>query len=332
MVMAIRLGIVGMGRIGTQQLTCASDIPSVCVSAVSDPMAIEQSGEKPRPRWFSRCEEMLAQAELDAVSICVPHHFHGSIARAALEAGKHVLIEKPLALTVAEARDLVELARRRERVFMVELTHRFYPPVRQAAAMVRRGRLGDIYAAEDRIVEPAGAQIQTWLTRKSTAGGGVALTNGIHMLDRIAFVTGHSLRLLDGSAGYSAALGDIEDAAAMLLSLDHGAPVQLLAAWPRGSGPGDDELTIYGTRGTLRVWAWRGWRFESSDGGALEQQDCYSADDDAAARVRVGVKAAMEEFASAILQQRAPDPSAEAALAAQELVEDFYQRAGRNKA
>ena len=71
----------------------------------------------------------------------------------------------------------------------------------------------------------------------------------------------------------------------------------------------DDELTIYGTHGTLRVWAWRGWRFEPSDGSAPEQQECYAAKDDAAARVRVGVTAAQEEFASAIIQNRAPDPA-----------------------
>lgn len=325
----IKLGLIGCGRIGMQQVVCAGGLASIRIDAIAEPRANRPADLPASIRWLTRWQDLL-DSDADAVSICVPHHLHAEIAQAALRANKHVLIEKPLALTAAEAAEVVELARRQERVLMVELTHRFYPPLRAAATMVRQGRLGKIFAVEDRIVEPAAEQILPWLTRQSTAGGGVALTNGIHMLDRIAYVTGQSLRLLHGVAGRSAALGDIEDTASMLLALEDGTPVQLLAAWPRGNGPGDDELTIYGSRGTLRIWAWRGWRFEPSDASAPEQQECYAATDDPAARVRVGVKAAMEEFASAIVQQRAPDPPADAALKAQRLVEDFYHAAGRD--
>jgi predicted dehydrogenase len=276
---------------------------------------------------FEGWEALIRSPVVDAVSICVPHHLHEPIARAALEAGKHVLIEKPLATDASQARELIELAERRERVLMVELTHRFYPPVRAASEWVRSGRVGEIFAVEDRIIEPAAEQIQPWLTQRQTAGGGVALTNGIHMLDRIAFVTGQSLSFVRGVAGFSAGLGDVEDTAAMLLSLEKGAAVQLLAAWPRGHRKScDDELTIYGTYGVLRVWAWRGWKFEPiEDGASTVQDDCYAGSDDLASRVRVGVAGAMREFASAILDRRPCDPPAVAAMAAQEIVDRFYR-------
>ncbi|MCC6422641.1 MAG: Gfo/Idh/MocA family oxidoreductase [Phycisphaerales bacterium] len=330
--MSIRLGIVGMGRIGRQQLACASQIEGLEIAAVVEPAGSDLSGVLDGSiRRYSRWEELVADASLDAVSICTPHHLHAAIATAALNAGKHVLVEKPLAMTGDEARAVVELAKERERVLMVELTHRFYPPVMEAREMVTGGRVGTIYAVEDRIVEPAGEQIRSWLTEKSLAGGGVALTNGIHMVDRVAAVTGRKLGFISGVAGYAGGLGDVEETAAMLLTAGDGIPVQLLAAWPRGVGGCDDELTIYGSKGTLRVWAWRGWRFEPLAAGELaEQHDSYApADDSIEARVRVGVSGALREFVGAIEGHREPVPSAADVLAAQELIEQFYRHVRR---
>jgi len=211
---------------------------------------------------------------------------------------------------------------------MVELTHRFYPPVREAIAMVRSGRVGRILAVEDRIIEPIGDQIHLWMARKATAGGGVAITNGIHMLDRIAAVVGRPLHFVSGLLGHTAQLGDVEDTVSMLLSTDDGVPVQLMAAWRRGGGQCDDELTIYGDKGTLRVWAWRGWQFEPLSGDeTVEKRECYLSSDNIGTRVRVGVTGALREFSNAIAEHRQPVPSAQDALAAQGLVQQLYKYA-----
>jgi predicted dehydrogenase len=112
----------------------------------------------------------------------------------------------------------------------------------------------------------------------------------------------------------------------MLLSTDNGVPVQLLAAWRRGGGPCDDELTIYGDKGTLRVWAWRGWQFEPlARDEAVEKRECYLPSDHIGTRVRVGVTGALREFVTAIAEHRQPVPSAQDALSAQQLVELLYQ-------
>jgi predicted dehydrogenase len=322
--MALRLGIMGLGRIGMQQLRCAAELPGLQVVAVADSNSsiALPAGMMRYAQW----EGLLADPQIDAVSICTPHHLHDEMVGAALAAGKHVLVEKPLAMSAARGRAFIEIARKGGRVLMVELTHRFYPAFGEARAFVERGGLGKIYAVEDRIVEPASAQIQPWLQHRSTAGGGVALTNGIHMLDRIAAITGQSLQFESGAAGYDAGLGDIEDTAAMFLTLQSGAPVQLLAAWPRGDGKTDDELTIYGSRGTLRLWAWRGWRFEPVGRDEPPQERAsYPAHADAEAIVRAGVGGALKEFAAAVAQRREPDPGAAAAVAAQALVEQFYR-------
>jgi predicted dehydrogenase len=325
--MALRLGIMGLGRIGMQQLRCAAELPGLQIVAVADsrPSLALRVGIAVYAQW----ERLLADPRIDAVSICTPHHLHEQMVGAALEAGKHVLVEKPLAMSAARGRSLIESARKAGRVLMVELTHRFYPAFAQARAQVRAGRVGTIYAVEDRIVEPASEQILPWMRCKATAGGGVALTNGIHMLDRVAAITGESLQFQSGAAGYAAGLGDVEDTAAMFLTLSSGSPVQFLAAWPRGDGKSDDELTVYGSKGTLRLWAWRGWRFEPiGRGETAEQHASYPPDADGDAIVRLGVGGALREFAAAIAEQREPDPGAGAAVAAQELVESFYRHVG----
>jgi len=327
--MVLRMGIAGLGRIGRQQIACAGQLVGLQITAVADPAISSDCSLPGGIQRHHRWEDLIADRKLDAISICTPHHLHASIALAALQAGKHVLVEKPMGLSIEESAEVMQAAQRAGRVLMVELTHRFYPPIQEAMRQIQSGRLGRIFAAEDRIIEPAGGQIQPWLRQKSLAGGGVALTNGIHMLDRLAAVLGRPLRLIAGQAQISGELGDIEDAAAMLLTTPDRIPIQLLAAWPRGGGRCDDELTIYGEKGTLRAWAWRGWAFEPSNAADRpHNQQCYPTADDVEARVRVGITGALREFMAAIVEHRPPNPSAADALAAQQLVEQFYQFTG----
>ncbi len=317
------LGIIGFGNIGRQHYSVALANPSLEVKSVADPQ-VSQMDLSPSVHALTDWESLLDDPEIEAVSICVPHHLHYPITMTALEAGKHVLVEKPLGLTVSEGHELIEYARLRHRVMMVELTHRFYPAIREAQRFVQAGHVGEIFAVEDKIVESVGAQITPWLQDKKLAGGGVALTNGIHMLDRIAALTGQKLVFISGTAGYSGGLGDIEDTAAMLLRLESGAPVQVLASWSHGDKTTDDELTIYGTQGTLRIWAWRGWRFEPSNGAPAKDKLCFETCATTDERIQAGVAGAMQEFVSAITEKRQPNPAPQAALAAQKLIEQFY--------
>ncbi len=321
----IRLGIIGYGIIGHQHLATAKANSHLEVRAIADPCLSDESTFDESIQVFADWNLLLQDKEIDAVSICVPHHLHKQIATAALVAGKHVLLEKPLGLNVAEGKRIIEIARQEQRTLMVEMTHRFYPAMRDACAFVQSGQLGEIYAVEDRIVEVANSQITPWLKNKKLAGGGVALTSAIHMIERIAAITGQKLTFMSGRAGYKFNLGDVEDTASMFFTLENGAPVQLFAAWPVGESHMDDELTIYGTKGTLRIWAWRGWRFEPLNKEASQEKYFYPTEASMATRVQSGVANALQEFASAILEKREPIPPATAALKAQELIEEFYQ-------
>ncbi|RYZ80575.1 MAG: Gfo/Idh/MocA family oxidoreductase [Proteobacteria bacterium] len=226
-------------------------------------------------------------------------------------------------------KELLEKAEKQNRVLMVELTHRYYPAVQGAKAFIESGQLGEIYAIEDRVVEAVNGQILPWMKSKAQAGGGVALTNGVHMLDRVSFLTGQSLKFEHGRVGFRAGLGDVEDTAALFLSLEDNTPVQILAAWPYGVSAPDDELTIYGSNGTLRVWAWRGWRFEPVSG--VEQPleiASYEATADIEMRIYAGVNNALGDFVDTVKSHRTFHSTAIGAIASQELIEQFYEYVG----
>ena len=320
----IRLGIIGLGSAGLTQLDALASAPTIELFAVAEPGRLRHPV---RVAVHTDWRRLLDDAGIDAVSVCLPHHLHAAVALAALQAGKHVLLEKPIAHSAAEARRIIAAANAAKRVLMIEMTHRFYPPVQAGEQLVRSGRLGRVFAVEDRIVQPFPPQYKGgWLLRRKLAGGGVALTNGIHMLDRIRFVCDQPLRFLDGVAGWTQRLGDIEDTASMQLALADGTPVNFLAAWPTHQGKQDDELTIYGTEGTLRIWAWRGWRFDPCRGRA-EEVLSYKRHEVVGV---VGMSGALSEFASAILRKRAPCPTAEEVLAAHEIIDQFYRRVRRS--
>jgi phthalate 4,5-cis-dihydrodiol dehydrogenase len=327
----IDLGIIGMGYTGQQQLRAVEAVAGLRVCAACDVesgrLASLPAGVARHARW----EDLLADERVGAVSVCLPHHLHGPVVEAALGAGKHVLVEKPLAVDLEQADRLAAVAGAADaagQVSMVEMTHRFYPPVQQARAVVRTGRLGRVFAVEERIVQPVReGELPGWIFRRRQAGGGVALTNGVHMLDRIGWVCGQAVRFRSGVAGCADRLGDVEDTASMHLSLADGTPVLLLAAWFRGPGVTDDELTVYGTGGTLRVWAWRGWAFEPA-GGAREEHACYPDAADHAARARIGMAGALAEFAAAIAARRPASPGFGEILQVQRLIDRFYTEAG----
>src|SRR5689334_21560520 len=86
---------------------------------------------------------LIDPRRLDAVSICLPHHLHPEVTEAALQAGMHVLLEKPLAATIEDARRIANAAADNRRpILMIEMTHRFYPPIVQAQRMLRSGEVG----------------------------------------------------------------------------------------------------------------------------------------------------------------------------------------------
>jgi predicted dehydrogenase len=148
-------------------------------------------------RVYDDYKEALADPDVSVVHICTPNQFHYPIARDALAAGKHVICEKPMAMSTAEADDLVRLAAASGRIAAITFNQRYYPLLQEMRARVQRGDVGEIYIVQ-------GGYLQDWLLEDTDwnwrlepeAGGELRVVGdvGSHWLDLATFVTGRSVR------------------------------------------------------------------------------------------------------------------------------------------
>jgi len=187
--------IVGTGFIGPAHLEALRRIGIEVAGLVErDPeTATAKAAELGVRKGYPSLETALADPEVDVVHLAVPNHLHAPYAKAALAAGKHVLCEKPLAMTSAESVVLADLARRSGLVAAVNYNLRFYPLVHEARELLRAGGLGRTFLVH-------GAYLQDWLLydtdwswRLDPGAGGplrAVADIGTHWLDMVSFVTG----------------------------------------------------------------------------------------------------------------------------------------------
>ena len=202
----IKAAIVGTGFIGPAHLEALRRIPNVEVVAlveVNQELADEKAKQLGIPRAYVFAD-MLNQADIDVVHICTPNFLHYSQAKAVLEAKKHVICEKPLAISLAEAEDLVKIAKTSGLVNAVHFNLRYYPMVRQMKVMREKGELGEVYSI-------MGSYLQDWLFLQTDynwrlepdkSGDSRAIADiGSHLLDITEYVTG--LRVTQVMADFS---------------------------------------------------------------------------------------------------------------------------------
>jgi predicted dehydrogenase len=191
----IKAAIVGTGFIGPAHLEALRRIPNVEVFAlveVNQELADEKAKQLGIPSAYVFAD-MLKQDDIDVVHICTPNFLHYSQAKAVLEAEKHVICEKPLAISLQEAEDLVKIAKTTGLVNAVHFNLRYYPMVRQMKVMREKGELGEVYSI-------MGSYLQDWLFLQTDynwrlepdkSGDSRAIADiGSHLLDITEYVTG----------------------------------------------------------------------------------------------------------------------------------------------
>jgi predicted dehydrogenase len=200
----IRVGVIGAGFIGPvhiESLRRLGFVEVVALAGSSQAAAEAKAAELGVRRAYGDFFDLIADPEVDVVEITSPNRFHAPAAKAALEAGKHVLCEKPLALTSAESGELVALAEQADVVNAVTFNIRFYPVLQHARALIQHGALGEVYLVH-------GGYWQDWLLRDTdynwrvdpALGGMLRAVGdiGSHWLDLAQFVTGLPIRRVLG--------------------------------------------------------------------------------------------------------------------------------------
>lgn len=189
----LKVGIIGAGGIARgahlpNYKKCGEKVEVVAVTDVVKETAESCAEVFSIPHVFTDYEEMLKQVELDAISICVPNKFHASAAIAALQAGCHVLCEKPPAMTPEEAEEMALVAKREEKILTYGFHYRHAPEVEAIKRFIDGGELGHIYAAQVNAMRRRGIPGWGVFTNKELQGGGSLIDIGVHMLDTALYL------------------------------------------------------------------------------------------------------------------------------------------------
>jgi predicted dehydrogenase len=196
---------------------------------------------------------MLAATRPQAVAILAPHPFHASIAIDCLAAGAHVLVEKPIAVEVAEADLMIEAARRADRLLAVNLQHRTRAEIRTARKLIETGRLGDIQRVEMVAIWTRTAAYYAqagWRGTWQGEGGGVLMNQSPHSLDLVCHLVGQPSRVVAWNRTLFHSI-ETEDTSLSLLEWPNGALGTVVVSTAQAGEP--ERLEIAGTRGILHL-------------------------------------------------------------------------------
>ncbi len=267
----LKVGVIGVGSISNMHLKSYVANPRVELVAVHDTnveRATEMAERYGASRVHSTLEEFLADPDIEAVSICTWNDSHAELAIAVLEAGKHVLVEKPLSKTVAEAEAIADAVARTGKHLQVGFVRRFSANAKVLKSFIDADELGEIYYAKAtnirRIGNPGG-----WFADSARSGGGPLIDIGVHVLDlcwymmgcpRAKTVSASTYARLGNRANvtslsrykvadYDPSKSDVEDLAVAFIRFENGASLTLEASYSLHASKDHLGISLYGERG-----------------------------------------------------------------------------------
>lgn len=242
---------------------------------------------------FTDYRELLALKELDAVLITLPNYLHAQTAIDAMEAGKHVLCEKPMAVNGKDAERMVKTQQQTRKILMVALNNRFRRDVQYLRAYAQAGELGEIYNAKCGWMRRAGIPgWGGWFTTMEHSGGGPLIDIGVHMLDLALYIMGNPKPVSVVGSTYTKfgdtaerksrvwsvanpdGRFDVEDLATAFIRLDNGATLTLDVSWAANIEKDSVFVNLMGTKGGAALDNSKGVTLFSEKFGV--QQDLHS--------------------------------------------------------
>ena len=267
----LKVGVIGVGGIARTHFPGWRDSPHAEIVAFGDikPDVLRRLGaEYNIGQLYDDSFALCAAPDIDVIDICTPNMFHMPYAVAALNAGKHVICEKPLAPTPGEIEKMIEARDRSGKLLMTAQHFRFDGASKALKAEVDAGALGQVYHARSWMLRRSGAPTGTGFIQKENSGGGPCIDIGVHILDLTLWMMGHpkpvtvsgvtqdKLAKLPGAfsnwGGSIPDVWDVEEFAAAFVRFDNGATLVLEVAWllnhPKLHGE-DMQMWLYGDRG-----------------------------------------------------------------------------------
>ena len=249
----VRVGVLGTGAVSQiVYLPILAEREDVELAALSD---VERHKARTLADRFAAGRvvddaELFADPDLDAVFVCTPNHLHEEQAIRALEGGKHVLVERPVALTAEGVGRIEEAARASGRAVVAGMAHRFRPDVAALASFVAGGELGKIYAERGSwLNRRIPLQRTTWRQRKEEAGGGALMDLGVPALDLCLWLVGYP-RITRVKAALAYGDYEVEDAATVMAEGEDGLAITVEVSWSYFAGDDHHFARVMGTEGS----------------------------------------------------------------------------------
>ncbi|HOA12346.1 MAG TPA: Gfo/Idh/MocA family oxidoreductase [Myxococcota bacterium] len=250
----INVGLIGSGMISQVHFNALQTVPGAKVVAVADlnqERARDFAASRGITKVFRTHAELLADQEIDAVVVAIPNYLHAPVSIDALEAGKHVICEKPLALTLEDAERMIATARRKGLVLAHAEELCFIPKFVRAQELAASGGIGKPYLL--RQCEKHDGPYSPWFWKPAEAGGGIVMDMGCHAIECIRFFLGKkkvkSVMAHMGTYLHGATTQE-EDHCIIIMEFEDGTVGQAEASWALRGGM-DSTFEIFGTDGVV---------------------------------------------------------------------------------
>jgi UDP-N-acetyl-2-amino-2-deoxyglucuronate dehydrogenase len=328
----VRFGLIGCGRVAPRHAQSFAQLAQTRLVAVADVKRsrADHFGAEYGVSAHYDYRALLDRADVDAVSICVPSGLHAQVALDALDAGKHVLVEKPIALTLADADAMIARARGAGRTLGVVLQNRYNHPMRQVRAAIDQGALGRLHlgAACVRWYRPQSYYEDGWHGTWSMDGGAL-MNQSIHHIDALQWFLG-DVAAVSAYTATRAHQMEAEDVGVAILRFASGALATVegsTVTWPENL---EGSVAVFGERGSVKIGGTALnrivlWKVD----GMLEQEAeiLTSQVVDPPSVYGYSHREVIHDFAAALLEGRTPGTPGSEARRSLELVLAIYEAA-----
>ena len=249
----IGIGIVGCGNMGGSHARAIGAVAETKLVAGAEVAA--ERRERFTREFGVECHAdlraLLERDDVDAVAIALPHDLHAEATVAALKAGKHVLCEKPMAMSVDECDGMLAAAARAHKKLMIGLTWHFFPTTLKMHDLAAAGEIGDPIFGQDSLVKNWGfAKREEWFKSRAR-GGGMLLANAVHQIDRLSWIMGDRVTGVHGLVGSFQHSQDADDMGMASLRFSKGG-LGAIRCFGYARGGDDHRIEVWGTEGALR--------------------------------------------------------------------------------
>ena len=273
----VRIGIIGCGAIGSVHADAFAKIADAEVTALCDivPEKLKEKAERHKvAKTYTDYHQLLADPEIDAVSVCMPNFMHGPIATDAFKAGKHVFLEKPMALNAKIGQEIIDARDASGKLLQMGMMWRQGAESVAVKEAVDSGRLGEIYQIRVKLIRRRGIPgLGGWFTTKALSGGGGLIDIAVHFLDLAMWISGcwnptrvsaktyskfgtpmkdyHYISMWAGPPKYNGVF-DVDDYAAGFVRFGKKTTLSFEVAWAANA---EDEswIELLGTKGGVKV-------------------------------------------------------------------------------